>query len=324
MINRRHMLAASGASASLAALGAAGYAWAQSGPGNATPVANGVRRMRLGTMEVIAVNDGVMRRPLGEEFVRNAPLANVQAELRMQGLPTDFIDVPFTPFLVIDNGQRTLIDTGFADNGGATTGRLLANLNSIGLTANDIDTVLISHFHGDHINGLRTRAGELVFPRARILVPEPEYAFWMDDARMNALPEGQRGGFMAVRRVFAGMPLGRVQMFTPGMDVLPGIASVPAFGHTPGHTLFRVESLGQRFMYLADLTNIPELFARQPDWAVQFDMNADQARDTRRRVFEMVVNNRMTAGGFHFAFPAFGTIARANNAGNGYQFTAIA
>jgi glyoxylase-like metal-dependent hydrolase (beta-lactamase superfamily II) len=323
-IQRRHLLAASGAGAAVAAVSAAGFAWAQAGVGTPTPVANGVRRMQLGTMEVIALNDGVLRRPLGEEFVRNAPLANVQAELRMQGLPTEFIDTPFTPFLVVDGGQRTLIDTGFADNGPPTTGRLRANLNSIGLTPDSIDTVLISHFHGDHINGLRDRAGQLVFPRARILVPEPEYAFWMDDARMNAAPEAMRGAFMAVRRVFAGMPPGRVQMFTPGIDVMPGIASVPAYGHTPGHTLFRVESLGQRFMYVADLTNIPELFARQPDWAVQFDMNADQARETRRRVFDMLVSQRMTAGGFHFPFPAFGTIARANNAGNGYQFTPTA
>jgi glyoxylase-like metal-dependent hydrolase (beta-lactamase superfamily II) len=153
------------------------------------------------------------------------------------------------------------------------------------------------------------------------MVPTVEHAFWMDDARMAAAPEGMKGAFANVRRVLAGIPADQLVQFEPGKEVLPGITSVAAFGHTPGHTLFRVESKGEKFAYLADLTNIPELFARNPDWAVQFDMNADGARDTRRKMFDMVVNEKMLAGGFHFPFPAFG---RVEKLGNGYDFKPVA
>ncbi len=93
-------------------------------------------------MEVIALNDGVVRRPLAAEFVRNAPLADVQALLKSQNLPTEYIDIPFTAFLIAAGNSRTLIDTGFADNGAPTTGRLMANLNAAGSKADDIDTVI--------------------------------------------------------------------------------------------------------------------------------------------------------------------------------------
>jgi methionine aminotransferase len=99
-------------------------------------------------------------RPLGEEFVKNAPLTEVRALLASQGLPTDYIDVPYTPFLVVAGGRKILIDTGLGEFGGPTTGKLLDSLRAAGMQAADIDTVLISHFHGDHINGLRNKAGE--------------------------------------------------------------------------------------------------------------------------------------------------------------------
>jgi glyoxylase-like metal-dependent hydrolase (beta-lactamase superfamily II) len=281
----------------------------------------GYRKLKLGDMEVIALNDGIARRALAAEFVKNAPLAEVQALLKSQNLPTDYIDVPFTAFMIVSGNRRILMDTGFADNGGPTTGRLLANLNAAGFKAEDIDTVILSHYHGDHINGVRNKAGQLVFPKAKIMVPSVEHAFWMDDARMAAAPEGMKGAFANVRRVLAGIPADQLMQFEPGKEVLPGITSVAAFGHTPGHTLFRVESKGEKFAYLADLTNIPELFARNPDWAVQFDMNADAARDTRRKMFDMVVNEKMLAGGFHFPFPAFG---RVEKLGNGFDFKPVA
>ena len=109
--------------------------------------------------------------------------------------------------------------------------------------------------------------------------------------------------------------------FEPGAEVAPGITSVAAFGHTPGHTLFTVKSEGQSFAYVADLTNVPSLFARSPDWSVTFDMDKEMARATRRKMFDMIVKEKMMAGGFHFPFPAFGTI---DPAGNGYQFKPVA
>lgn len=102
-----------------------------------------------------------------------------------------------------------------------------------------------------------------------------------------------------------------------GAEVVPGIRSVAAYGHTPGHTLFEVTSAGQSFFYLADLTNVPSLFARNPDWAVTFDMDAEAARKVRREVFARVTSSKSLVGGFHFPFPAFG---RMTATGNGYAF----
>jgi glyoxylase-like metal-dependent hydrolase (beta-lactamase superfamily II) len=155
----------------------------------------GYRKQKVGDLEVIALNDGVVRRALQAEFVRNAPLAEVQELLKSQNLPIEYVDVPYTAFLIVAGGRRVLIDTGFADNGPPTTGRLVGNLNAAGFKVEDIDTVVISHHHGDHINGLRNKAGQLVFPKARIMVPAVEHAFWMDDAKMEAAPAAAKGAF---------------------------------------------------------------------------------------------------------------------------------
>ncbi len=297
--------------------------WSQSTPnfGTPSPPSVGFKRMKLGAMEVIALHDGALRRPLGEEFVTNAPLEQVKALLASQGLPTDYVDIPFTPFVIVAGGRRILMDTGFADNGPPTTGKLVASMAEAGLKPDDIDTIVISHYHGDHINGIRNKAGQLVFPKAKIMVPAPEHAFWMDDARMEAAPPAMKGAFQNVRRILGSLTSDQLIRFEPGTEVAPGITSVAAFGHTPGHTLFTVKSQGQGFAYVADLTNVPSLFARSPDWSVTFDMDKDMARATRRKIFDMVVKDKMTAGGFHFPFPAFGTI---ETAGAGYQFKPVA
>lgn len=323
MLTRRDFMVGGSAAAAAYMAGSFAPLFAQNAGNFGAPsvVQVGFRRQKLGDMEVIALNDGVVRRPLAAEFVRNAPLDQVKELLKSQGLPIDYIDVPFTAFLVIAGNRKVLFDTGFADNGGPTTGRLMANLNAAGLKADDIDTVVLSHYHGDHINGVRNKAGELVFPKAVHMVPTVEHAFWMDEARMNAAPEPMRGAFQNVRRVFAGMTDKQLVQFEPGKDIIPGISSMAAFGHTPGHTLFVAQSRGEKFAYLADLTNIPQLFARSPDWAVQFDMNADAARESRRKMFDMVVNEKMMAGGFHFPFPAFGRIEKL---GNGFDFKPVA
>ena len=318
MLKRRQFL---GAGAGLCAYAAGSFVpvWAQSAPNLGTPTlpSPGFRRTKMGDVEIISVLDGIARRPLGEEFVKNAPLAEVKALLTSQGLPTGYIDVPFTPFVVIAGGRKVLIDTGLGEFGGPNAGKLLENLRAAGVPASDIDTVLISHFHGDHINGLRNKAGELAFAKAKVMVPAAEYAFWMDDAKMAAAPAGQKGAFENARRTFSAMGPDMLGQFAAGAEVVPGIRSVAAYGHTPGHTLFEVTSAGQSFFYLADLTNVPSLFARNPDWAVTFDMDAEAARKVRREVFARVTSSKSLVGGFHFPFPAFG---RMTATGNGYTF----
>ncbi len=319
-MERRHFLGAGIAGAAALTFSSV---WSQAAAnlGAPTPPAMGFKRMKLGAAEIIALHDGALRRPLGDEFVRNAPLEQVKAMLASQNLPTDYVDIPFTAFLVVLGGKKFLLDTGFADNGPPTTGQLRANLAAAGYKPEDIDHVVLSHFHGDHINGLRAKDSTLVYPNAKVHVPKPEHAFWMDDAKMDAAPPAMKGAFQAVRRVLGGLPAGQLVPFEPGADLVPGLSSSAAFGHTPGMSIFTVKSEGQSFVYVADVTNIPSLFARSPDWAVQFDMDAEMARQTRRRVFDMLVKDKTMAGGFHFPFPAFGSLEAA---GNGYQFKPVA
>ncbi len=319
-MDRRRFLGSTVFGASALAFGSV---WSQATPGVGapTPVAVGHRRLKVGAMEVIALNDGVFRRLLGEEFVTNAPLEQVKALLASQGMPTDYIDIPVTPFLVVSGNRRILMDAGFADNGPPTTGRLRANMEAAGFKPEDITDVVISHYHGDHINGLRAKDGTFIYPRAKVHVPAPEHAFWMDDARMNAAPPAMRGAFQAVRRTIGALPADQLVRFEPGATLAPGIVSSAAFGHTPGMCVFQVSSEGQNFHYVADVTNIPALFARSPDWAAVFDMDANMARATRRRIFDALVKDRALAGGYHFPFPALGTMEVA---GNGYQFKPLA
>ncbi|MCU7371139.1 MBL fold metallo-hydrolase [Paucibacter sp. O1-1] len=323
MLKRRSFLGAGLATTAAYSTGSFIPVWAQNAPNLGMPsIANpGFLKTKVGDVEVIALLDGVTRRPLGEEFVKNAPLAEVRALLASQGLGTDYIDVPYTPFLIVAGGRRILMDTGLGEFGGPTTGKLLEQLRAAGFQPGDIDTVLISHYHGDHINGLRNKAGDYVFPKAKVMVPAAEHAFWMDDAKMAAAPEGMKGAFNNVRRTFAQMPAEMLQRFEAGAEVAPGIRSIAAYGHTPGHTLFQLQSAGQSFFYVADLTNVPALFARNPDWAVTFDMDAEAARKVRREMFQRIVDNQALLGGFHFPFPALGRMAAS---GKGYAFQPIA
>ena len=320
MIQRRQLMAAGAATLASLGWGSAlvGPAWAQNAPELGTPELpeNGVRRIPMGDIELLAVNDGVVRRPLTAGFVRNAPLEEVQSALEAADLPTTHLDISFTTFMMVSKDRRVLMDTGNGEFGAATTGRLLSNLQRAGIGADTVDTVLITHFHGDHINGLRRRDGSLVFPKAQVMVPAREWDFWMDDARMAAAPEAMKGAFQNVRRVFGPMAA-QVRKFEPDAQLLPGVKALPAHGHTPGMAMFEVESRGKKFLFAADLIHIPALFLRHPDWAVQFDMDAEAARLRRREVLEAVAADGTLLGGYHFPFPAVVTVSKD---GAGYDF----
>lgn len=209
-----------------------------------------------------------------------------------------------------------LIDAGNGEMGAPGTGRLLANLAAAGYAPEQVDLVVISHFHGDHINGLRGKDGSATFANAEVTVPEAEWAFWMDDARMQAAPEASRPAFAAVRRVFGPMA-DTVATYAGEKELAPGITALPAPGHTPGHTAFVLASGAERLLVWSDTTNKPELFVRNPGWHAVFDLDPEQAEATRRRLLEMAASERMQVAGYHFPFPATGFIARD---GEGYRF----
>ncbi len=283
-----------------------------------TPVASGVTRVDLGSVSVTMLSDGQGARPLDANFVRNVPLAEVQAALTEAKLPTDRIDVPFNPFVADIGAQRVLFDTGSGEFGAAGSGKLLENMGKAGIDPKSVTAVVISHFHGDHINGLRNKAGNLVFPNAKIYVPAPEWSWWMDEARLAATPEAQRGGLNTARRVFSPIAA-TVVRFEPGTEILPGVRSIPAYGHTPGHTAFMIEGGSRKLLYWADTTNI-SLFVRNPDWAVLFDMDADAAKATRRRIADLAIRENALVTGYHLPGSGIGTLSTR---GKGYEFTPL-
>lgn len=282
-------------------------------------VANGVKRVDLGSVTITMVSDGHGSRALDANFVRNAPLAEVQMALREAGLPEDRLTIPYAVLLADIGSQRVLFDTGNGEFGAATAGKVLENMAKAGIDPASVTAVVISHFHGDHINGLRNKAGALVFPKAKIYVPTTEWNWWMDDARMAAAPEAMKNAFAATRRVFAPIASAVVR-FEPGADVLPGVRSIPAFGHTPGHTAFAIEGGSRKVMFWADNTNIAALFVRHPDWSAVFDMDADAARATRRKLADMAIDAEMLVAGYHLPGAAIGTLSRR---GSGYEFAPL-
>ncbi len=283
-----------------------------------TSVASGVTRVDLGSVTVTMLSDGQGARPLDANFVRNVPLAEVQAALTEAKLPTDRIDVPFNPFVADIGAQRVLFDTGSGEFGAAGSGKLLENMGKAGIDPKSVTAVVISHFHGDHINGLRNKAGNLVFPNAKIYVPAPEWNWWMDEARLAATPEAQRGGLNTARRVFSPIAA-TVVRFEPGTEILPGVRSIAAYGHTPGHTAFMIEGGSRKLLYWADTTNV-FLFVRNPDWAVVFDMDADAAKATRRRIADLAIRENALVAGYHLPGSGIGMLSTR---GKGYEFTPL-
>ena len=273
-------------------------------------------RLTVGEIEVTLLHDGAAARPLAEGFVRNAPLAAVQAVLAAAGEPAGQITIHFTATLVRTAGRLVLIDTGNGTAGAPGTGRLLASLRAAGHAPEAIDQVILSHFHGDHINGLRDAEGGLVFARAAILVPAAEWAFWLDDDRAAQAPEAMRAAFANIRRVLGPLD-GKVERFAGERELLPGITALPAPGHTPGHTAFLLENGGERLLVWSDTTNRPELFVRHPGWHAAFDLDPAQAEATRRRLLALAATGRLRVAGFHFPFPATGFI---EGAGDAYAF----
>lgn len=311
-ITRRTMIGtaiAAGASASL-----------QIVPGDAAaPVSDqqvpGLYRYKVGGFELTALYDGVWHRPIDEKFVRNADFADVRKALSDAFMPADQLATPFTTLLVNTGRKLVLLDTGTGGQIAPTAGTLAANLAAAGIDPNAIDQIVISHFHPDHINGIKDRDGKLIFPNAEIQVPELEWAYWMDDANMSAAPPGLKLSFLNFRRVFSDIAKD-VTRFQPGTEVAPGISTIAAPGHTPGHTVFAIQSGNESMMVLSDTTQHPALFARHPEWQPIFDMDGDAAVGTRKKLLDRAASDRMLVTGYHFPFPACGHIVKT---ASGYE-----
>ncbi len=282
--------------------------------------AGGFYRYKVGSIEITVVTDGLGRFKVPEDFVSNVKRDEVVAALIEAHIGPDMA-TPYNP-IVINTGQRlVLMDTGTGEAALSTskglTGRLLGSLAAAGIEPGAIDTVIISHYHGDHVNGLLRADGSLAFPNAEILVPAPEHKYWMDDGEMSRAPSGRVADlFKNNRRVFSGEVLKRLRTYEWDKEVLPGILALGTPGHTMGHTSYVVSSGSNKLYVQADVTHVPFLFVRHPGWHAFYDQDPVTAEATRRKVYDMLSAERMMVQGFHYPFPAQ---AHVEKTASGYQ-----
>jgi glyoxylase-like metal-dependent hydrolase (beta-lactamase superfamily II) len=321
-VNRRTVLAgaiAAGAAATLNPLAAIESAKAS------TPLqgkqAPGWYRYKVGEIEVTVVTDGARTFPLTDSYVTNIKKEEVSAMLAANFLDPANITNSYSPIVVNTGSKLVLIDTG---NGPAAAalpnssyGQLLLNLAAADIDPGAIDVVVISHFHGDHVNGLLTADNKLAFPNAEVMVPSVEWKFWTDDGEMSRAPEGRMATqFKNNRRVFDALNR-KVTQYNWNKKVAPGITPVATVGHTPGHTSFIVSSGSGKIYVQSDLTHHTALFAGNPGWHVFLDQDPGMAEATRRKVYDMIVAEKLMVQGFHAPFPGVGHLEKA---GNGYRF----
>ena len=277
--------------------------------------ASGAYRFRLGSYQLTAIYDGLWPVKIEGKFVRNASTAEVEAAVAAAFLPPGVLQINFTALLVNTGRKLVLIDTGTAGQIVDSAGTLLDNLAAAGTKPAAIDTILISHFHPDHINGIKDKDGRKVFPNAEIAVPDAEWTYWMNEANMAGTSPVVHKYFLNARRIFRDLAK-EVKRFTPGSEVAPGISAIAAPGHTPGHVAFSVSSGNQSMLVIADTARNPELFVRHPEWQPSFDMDGDVAVASRRRLLDQAAADKMLVHGYHFPFPAIGHIAKA---GTGFE-----
>src|SRR5882672_6231747 len=217
----------------------------------ATPPAGkqtaGWYRYKIGSIEVTVATDGVNRFRMAEDHVTNIKQDVVNAALAEVFMEKDMMTTPYNPIAINTGSKLCVIDTGTGEANYKKTngvgGQFVTNLTAAGIDRNSVDTVIISHYHGDHINGLLMADNSLTYPNAEILVPAPEHKYWMDDGEMSRSPTQRiADNFKNVRRVMNPEVLKRLRTYEWDREVLPGVTAVGTPGHTPGHTSHIVSS----------------------------------------------------------------------------------
>jgi len=314
-LSRRHLLAGAAAVGAATALTPLGALTARAAVPPAATQAPGFYRYKVGAYECTSINDGARSFPLPDTFVKNVPKEEVLAAAEAAYMPKGMVTVPFNPQLINTGSKLVLIDCG---NGIATyeptkgaVGRTMQNLAAAGVDPKSIDVVLISHLHPDHTNGIRAADGSMAFPNAEIMVPAKDWEFWMseENAAKAQSNEMMKNYFANVKKIYAGIE-SKVTKYDWSKEVAPGITSVAAPGHTPGHTAFVIASGGSKVLIQSDVTNIPEFFLRNPDWHVAYDADPVMAQETRHKFYDMAAAEKAMVIGFHFTFPSIGHVEK--------------
>ncbi len=234
----------------------------------------------------------------------NAQEEELNQNLQKYRLKPEQIPTSWNCLLVDTGDKKILVDTGI----GPTEGRLFEGLQELGVLAEQIDVVVLSHGHPDHIGGCTDSTGHLMFPNARFILARDEWDYWTAEDNLTKLDDiyGRfaRKNLPSLRE--------RVDLIVNDGEILPGIAILMAPGHTPGHIGLEITSEGDNLFYLAD-TVLHPIHIERPDWIAGVDMDPEQVVATRHRILERLAAEKATALFYHFDFPGLGTVNRLGN-----------
>jgi glyoxylase-like metal-dependent hydrolase (beta-lactamase superfamily II) len=233
-------------------------------------------------------------------------LIGVTPEMRERYLPDGTFPNAVNAFLVKMPGRTVLVDAGFGR-------RLFDRLAALDTRPDQVDILLLTHMHGDHIGGL-LRNGEKAFPNAELYLSRPEHDYWLKegkDAQMNVL-----AAYKDKLRLFDAQAPDEA-----APDLIPGVKALAAYGHTPGHTAFLFASGGEKLLIWGDLTHAVKIQIPCPEVAVTYDADPHAATRSRREILEYVSRHKIPVAGMHIAFPAMGEVASGE--GNGYIYKAF-
>ena len=260
----------------------------------------------LGDVLVTAISDGSMQ--VGFELLTNIDIAECEKIQRNAGIKEPNA-IHINTFLIQKNGKNILIDSGI---GGLNNlgGQLIKNLAELGIAPKDIDTVLLTHSHPDHIGGLITPQENAVFSRAELLVSSDEYNYIKDERIFSLANDRVKGNFLLARKAFK-LYQDRLQLIDKG-EVLAGIHAVPLKGHTPGHTGYKIIGKNDELLVWGDIVHFPQIQLLKPNVSIAFDYDPQLAAETRINILDMVNSNHILVGGMHFSQNGFNYIKRLN------------
>ncbi|CDX33661.1 conserved exported hypothetical protein [Mesorhizobium plurifarium] len=278
----------------------------------------GFYKYKVGSLEVTAVYDGIWRKPHDPAFIKDVSVDDTKAALAKAGLTTDFMPIPLTVVVLQMNGRTIMMDAGSGvGQWQANATHLPANMKAAGIDYKAIDTIMISHFHPDHVWGLMEKGtNNPVFPNAELIVNATEYNWWTDPSRLAKLPEGRKP---AGKRIAENFPKWKNwKLVDDGTEVVPGIRLMAAPGHTPGHSVYHVDAGSEQFLVSADTMYVPALLAPHPEWQGSYDQDGPMAIATRHKIIDQVIADNVRICGSHFPFPGTGSFVKD---GNAYAFT---
>jgi len=286
-----------------------------------------IYRFKLGGFEVTPIMDSkVIRSGLTPSFGGEQHADEVKKLAKANRIDADRYEHPFTPLLVNTGKELVLFDTGNGSlrdeyeqmKGRLPAGNLVARMKEAGYKPEDVDVVVITHGHPDHIGGL-TKGGQPVFPNARYVFGATEFDFWNKGENVREARKFNRELYVKIVVPLAN----RATMIKPGDEVVPGIRAVDAFGHSPGLLAFTIESEGKRMINWADTAGHYIMSFQRPDLHLDVDDEKEKAVATRKRLFDMAANEDLLVASFHMPFPGLGYVERAGSAyrwvPHGYQ-----